>query len=58
MHICNLSYCFRNTCKLSFNSLPANGDFGLSVIIFANRLDQDQTGQSVGPDLDPNCLTL
>ena len=25
---------------------------------FANKLDPDQGRQSVGPDLDPNCLTL
>ena len=25
---------------------------------FANRLDPDQARQNVGPDLDPNCLTL
>ena len=25
---------------------------------FANSLDPDQARQNVGPDLDPNCLTL
>ena len=25
---------------------------------FANSLDPDQAQQNVGPDLDPNCLTL
>ena len=27
-------------------------------IIFANNLEPDQDRQNVGPDLDPNCLTL
>ena len=30
----------------------------LSGDTFANRLDPDQDRQNVGPDLDPNCLTL
>ena len=29
-----------------------------SAIIFANSLDPDQARQNVGPDLDPNRLTL
>ena len=28
------------------------------LIIFANNLYPDQARQNVGPDLDPNCLTL
>ena len=28
------------------------------LIIFANSLDPDQAQQNVGPDLDPNYLTL
>ena len=28
------------------------------LIPFANSLDPDQDRQNVGPDLDPNCLTL
>ena len=28
------------------------------LISFANTLDPDQARQNVGPDLDPNCLTL
>ena len=28
------------------------------IIIFANRLDPDQTKPNVEPDLDPKCLTL
>ena len=27
-------------------------------ITFANKLNPDQDQQNVGPDLDPNCLTL
>ena len=30
----------------------------LLLIIFANSLDPDQDRQNVGPDLDPNHLTL
>ena len=28
------------------------------LITFANSLNLDQARQNVGPDLDPNCLTL
>ena len=28
------------------------------LITFANNLDTDQAGQVIGPDLDPNSLTL
>ena len=28
------------------------------LLILANSLDPDQARQKVGPDLDPNCLTL
>ena len=40
------------------NSLPASGDFCRLLLIFANSFDPDQDRQDVGPDLDPNCLTL
>ena len=40
------------------NSFPASGDFCYLLITFANSLDPDQARQNVGPDLDPNCLTL
>ena len=33
-------------------------DYGRLLITFANSLDPDQDRQDVGPDLDPNCLTL
>ena len=39
-------------------SFPASGDFCHLLIIFANSLDPDQDRQNVGPDLDPNRLTL
>ena len=41
-----------------FNSFPASGDFCCLLTTFANSLDPDQAWQNVGPDLDPNCLTL
>ena len=31
---------------------------GRLLITFANSLDPDQARQNVGPDLNPNCLTL
>ena len=36
------------------NSLPVC----FLLITFANSLDPDQAQHLVGPDLDPNCLTL
>ena len=39
-------------------SLSACGEFDCPVIIFENSLDPDQAQHNVGPDLDPNCLTL
>ena len=36
----------------------ASGDFCCLLITFANRLDPVQDQLKVGPDLDPNCLTL
>ena len=41
-----------------FNSFPTSGDFSRLMITFANSLDPDQVRQNVGPDLDPNCLTV
>ena len=43
---------------IKFNSLPAIGSFCHLLITFASSLDPDQAQQNVGPDLDPNCLTL
>ena len=40
------------------NSVLASGDFCRLLITFANSFDPDQDRQNVGPDLDPNCLTL
>ena len=39
-------------------SFLASGDFCRLLKTFANSLDPDQARQNVGPDLDPNCLTL
>ena len=41
-----------------FNSLPASGEFCRLLITFPSSLDPDQDRQNVGPDLDPNYLTL
>ena len=40
------------------NPLPAIGEFCSLLLVFANSLEQDQARRNVGPDLDPNCLTL
>ena len=42
----------------TFNSLLPSGEFCRLLPIFANRLDPDQAQQNIGPDLDPNSLTL
>ena len=36
----------------------ASGDFCHLLVAFANSLDPDQDQHFVGPDLDPNLLTL
>ena len=36
---------------------PSSGNFCCQLITFANSLDPDQARQTVGPDLDANCLT-
>ena len=42
-----------------FNYLSASADFFCRLlIIFASSLDPDQARHIVGPDLDPDCLTL
>ena len=43
---------------ISVQCSPASGDFCRLLITFANSLDQDQTRQMVGSDLDPMCLTF
>ena len=43
--------------KLTFSLLAATFNCRL-LISFANSLDPDQDRQNVGPDLDPNRLTL
>ena len=40
---------------LRFNSALARGNFCYLLISFSNSLDPDQ---NIGPDLDPNFLTL
>ena len=47
-----------NNLRGDFTSFPASGDFYHLLITFANSLDPGQARQNVGPDLDPNCLTL
>ena len=47
-----------STSCIIFNSLPARDDFSWLLITFANSLDPDQARHFVGPNLDPNCLTL
>ena len=39
-------------------TLPTSGNFCHLLITFANSFDPDQARQNVGPDLDPNCLTM
>ena len=43
---------------LKKNGGYAIGYFYRLLITFANSLDPDQDRQNVGPDLDPNALTL
>ena len=40
------------------DKLKATGLLNLPADNFANSLDPDQVRQNVGPDLDPNYLTL
>ena len=40
------------------NSFLASDDLFRLLMIFVNSLDPDQDRQNVGPDLDPNRLTL
>ena len=40
------------------NTFLASGNFCRLLINFANSFDLDQDRQNVGPDLDPNRLTL
>ena len=39
-------------------SCHASGHICCLLITFTNSLDPGQDRQNVGPDLDPNCLTL
>ena len=49
---------FSNAYVCNFNSFLVNNNFCGLLITYANRLEPDQDRQNVGPDLDPNCLTL
>ena len=49
---------FAGILRYAFNSFLARGDFCLLLITLANSLVLDQDPHSVGPDLDPNHLTL
>ena len=40
------------------NALHASGNFWCLLITYANSLDPDQDRQNVGPDLNPNSLTV
>ena len=44
--------------EIGYNSFLVSGDFCPVLITLTNSLDPDQDRQNVGPDLDPNCLTL
>ena len=39
-------------------ALRLRGNFCHLLITFANSLDSDQDRQNLGPDLNPNCLSL
>ena len=47
-----------STSAFFVNSFPLVTNFYHLLKSFANSLDPDQAHQNVGPDLDPNCLTL
>ena len=52
------NFCFPvNSFLANFGNF-CGGNFCGLLITFANSLDPDQDRQNVGPDLDPNCLTL
>ena len=48
----------RNEQSSPLSSFLAGGDFFHLLITVADSLDPDQDRHSVGPDLDPNCLSL
>ena len=50
------AFCFLRQ-DMTLLCLPA-ANFVVCYMIFANSLDPDQAGQSLGSDLDPNCLTI
>ena len=44
--------------SIKSNSLSAGDILFRLLITYVNSLDPDHAQQKVGPDLDPNCLTL
>ena len=44
--------------SITFNSFLASAIFCCLLLTFANSLDPDQHWRSVGPELNPNSLTL
>ena len=57
--VCECLACLSSlSCMWQIISFPTSGDFCCLLITFANSLDPDQARQNVGPDLDPNSLTL
>ena len=49
---------YRRFWYLSYRTLLVNSNFCRLLITFANSLDPDQDRHNVGPDLNPNHLTL
>ena len=58
MHLQNLEFENFKGIQNFFNSSLASRDFCHLLITFENSLDPDQDQQNIGPDLDPNCLTI
>ena len=56
--ITQLSFIWRSVISLILAANSLTLYILVSSINFANSLDPDQARQNVGPDLDPNCLTL
>ena len=60
MHVCILrNESYANVTGRSVNSSPASGDFSSTDSLkFENSLEPDHARKNVGPELNPNCLTL
>ena len=48
-------YTYNDICEITLVPCQVSS---ADTVIFANSLDPDQARQNVGPDLNPNCLTL